>query len=195
MPSSESRLSLPYGVSERSKRNVECAAARSAAVGDAALGVPKQVLNKLRAHTVRPYILPLYVNDFVGDGVLDVPNFFDRLKDRQRRPLQMLHKYIIQEVPASESRVCTTYRVSELASESWIALPLAQRPNRGLRRRSLSGRQLLQRGNQRKGEKKKTAAKVGISPPSLVFPSALPFLHLPPLCRLFLFVPLRQTGK
>ena len=24
-------------------------------VGDAALGVPKQVLNKLRAHTVRPY--------------------------------------------------------------------------------------------------------------------------------------------
>ena len=46
----------------------------------------------------------------------------------------------------------------------------------------------MQRGNQRKGEKKKTAVKVGISPPSLVFPSALPFLNFPPLCRLLLFM-------
>ena len=35
----------------------------------------------MRAHTVRPYNLPLYVNDFVGDGVLDVPKFFDRSED------------------------------------------------------------------------------------------------------------------
>jgi len=32
-----------------------------------------------RAHTVRPYNLPLYVNDFVGDGVLDVPKFFRQI--------------------------------------------------------------------------------------------------------------------
>ena len=43
----------------------------------------------------------------------------------------------------------------------------------------------LQRGNLIEVEKKKTAAKVGTSPPQNGFPSALPFPLTPPYRRLF----------